>query len=201
MQFTSFCCQDWFKEVKASETQDRAAFFTGKNNHVSSHHPKGKQGGQQYPTMKSVNVVFPEGTMGMSVGNTEKDSAVLYVELVVPGGVADQGGVKAGDVVSAVNGDHDAVVANHTPDLFVAYVSPLARPLTLTFERTISDDAAAKAPVAKPVAASDGEGSFATAPAAAKKKQSGKRGELQSAAAARSEQKMENEIATLSTKR
>ena len=92
---------------------------------------------------------------------------MLYVEMVVPGSVADQGGVKAGDVVSAVNGDHDAVVANHTPDLFVAYVTPLVRPITLTFERTtISDDDTAE-PTAKPVAASDGEGSFATAPAAA----------------------------------
>jgi hypothetical protein len=110
---------------------------------------------------EKLDVAFPEGAMGISVGNSEEDSSVLYVEMVVPGSVADQGGVKAGDVVSAVNGDHDAVVSNHTPDLFVAYVTPLVRPITLTFERT--DDAAAKAPVAEPVAASEDEGSFATA--------------------------------------
>jgi hypothetical protein len=88
-----------------------------------------------------MDVVFPEGRMGVSVGNLVEHSSVLYVEMVDPGGVAEQGGVKAGDVVSAVNGDHDVLVANSTPDLFVAYVSLLARPITLTFERTIISDA------------------------------------------------------------
>ena len=53
----------------------------------------------------------------------------------MPGSAADEGGVRTGDVLIAVNGDYRMVAENNTPELFVAAVSPLKRPIMLTFKR------------------------------------------------------------------
>jgi hypothetical protein len=74
--------------------------------------------------------------MGISLVNQElspNEQPVLYVNMVVEGGVAEANGVKAGDVVTAVNGDHNAVAMHNSPALFGAYLGEQPRPITLTF--------------------------------------------------------------------
>jgi hypothetical protein len=62
-------------------------------------------------------------------------TVVLLVAAVVEGGVAEAGGAQVNDVVTAVNGDSDALLTNNTPELFQAYESALPRPLVITFSR------------------------------------------------------------------
>merc|ERR1711988_542104 len=84
-----------------------------------------------------IEVSFPEGQMGLSINQeqTSEGKADLVVEMVVPGSAADEGGVRTGDVLITVNGDYRMVAENNTPELFVAAVSPLKRPIMLTFKR------------------------------------------------------------------
>jgi hypothetical protein len=61
----------------------------------------------------------------------------LIVEMVVPGSSAEVGGVHVGDALIAVNGNYADVAENNTPELFAAYVTPLPRPIVITFRRCV----------------------------------------------------------------
>jgi hypothetical protein len=81
-----------------------------------------------------IQVEFLEGPMGIQLVDTETPEGVkLNVEMVVEGSAADSQGVLAGDLVVAVNGDYNAILANSSPSAFADYVGTLPRPVTLTF--------------------------------------------------------------------